>query len=70
MLLKYLLILGLLVYVFYKVGSFFFRAGAAAQQLRNMQQQQRQAGNGQASTKAHKKQNVKGGEYVDYEEVK
>ncbi|HYG18901.1 MAG TPA: hypothetical protein VD816_08225 [Ohtaekwangia sp.] len=69
MLLKYLLILGLLVYVFYKIGSFFFRAGAAAQQLRNMQQQQRQAGNGQ-NTKAHKKQNVKGGEYVDYEEVK
>jgi Na+-transporting methylmalonyl-CoA/oxaloacetate decarboxylase gamma subunit len=64
---KYLIVLGLLVYVIYKVGSFFFRAGAAAQELKNYKQQQpRQANPGPAKKKAK----VNGGEYIDYEEIK
>lgn len=62
--LKFLLILGLIVYVFYKIGSFFFRAGAAAQELKGYKQQQ------QRKTPQTKKNKVNGGEYVDYEEVK
>lgn len=60
--LRFLLILSLIVYVFYKIGSFFFRAGAAAQELKGFKQQRK--------TPEPKKNKVKGGEYVDYEEVK
>lgn len=67
--LKFLLIIGLVLYVIYKIGSFFFKAGAATQHLRN---QQRDNFNGtSASQKAKPKgTNFKGGEYVDYEEIK
>ena len=58
---KYILILALLFYVFYKVTSFFFRAGV-------------QSGQAQKQTSEPKKSKangkVKGGEYIDYEEVK
>jgi len=64
---KFLLILSLLVYVFYKVGSFFFRAGAASQELKNYKQQQQRQANASSSKK---KSRVKGGEYIDYEEIK
>jgi len=64
---KYLIVLGLLVYVFYKVGAFFFRAGAASQELKNYKQQQQRQANGSSSKK---KARVKGGEYIDYEEIK
>jgi hypothetical protein len=60
---KYILILGLLFYVFYKVTSFFFRAGVASGQNRPQRQApepKKQKGNGA----------IKGGEYVDYEDVK
>jgi hypothetical protein len=61
---KFLLILSIIVYLIYKVGSFFFQAGAASQQLRNSQKNA-------ATPKAKKTTtNVKGGEYIDYEEVK
>jgi hypothetical protein len=63
---KFLLIIGLISYVFYKIGSFFFRAGAAAQELRNYKEQQKSSD----SSKKTKKRGVKGGEYVDYEEIK
>ena len=62
---KFLIILVLLGYVLYKIGSFFYRAGAASQHMRNFQDQQRKQ-NGQADRKSK----VKGGEYIDYEEVK
>ena len=65
---KFLLIIGLLVYVFYKVGAFFFRAGAASQELKSYKQQQQRQANASPSSK--KKARVKGGEYVDYEEIK
>jgi hypothetical protein len=63
---KYLIILALLGYVFYKIGSFLFRAGAASQHMRNFQEQQRK----QNTPPAAAKTKAKGGEYVDYEEVK
>ena len=63
---RYLLILGIFFYVLYKIGSFFFRAGAASQQLRNFERRQ------QAEKQAKKsKSKVRGGgEYIDYEEIK
>lgn len=62
---KYLILLGLFVYIVYKIGSFFFRAGAAAQELKNYKQKD------QPDRSAPKKNNkINGGEYVDYEEVK
>jgi hypothetical protein len=66
--LKYFLIVSIVVYVFYKIGSFFFRAGAAAQQLRN--HQRRDADAGKTPGPKVKKGKVNGGEYIDYEEVK
>lgn len=60
---KYILILALLFYVFYKVTSFFFKAGVASGQNR----QQRQAAEGK---KPKPGSGIKGGEYIDYEEVK
>jgi hypothetical protein len=64
---KYLIILGLLFYVVYKISSFFFRAGAASQELKNFKQQQpKQNTTGQRGRKGK----INGGDYVDYEEVK
>lgn len=65
---KFLLALGLIAYVLYKVGGVFFRAGAASQQYRKPQDT---ASNVNANPVKEKKTgNIKGGEYVDYEEVK
>ena len=66
--LKLLLILGITVYVLYKVGSFLFRIGAASQQFRNNQPPGNIHGNG-PQAKSKKKPNI-AGEYIDYEEVK
>jgi hypothetical protein len=66
--LKFLIFTCLIVYLIYKVGGLFFKAGAASQQLRNQQQQQKKTFNG-AEQKNHKG-NPKPGEYIDYEEVK
>lgn len=70
--LRFLLIIGLIGYVLYKIGSFFFRAGAASQQLRNFEEQQRRTADQskRSAQKATKKGNVNGGDYIDYEEVK
>jgi hypothetical protein len=62
---KYLIILGLFIYAIYKVGSFFFRAGAASQELKNFKHRDQSK-----SPKAGPKSKIKGGDYVDYEEVK
>jgi hypothetical protein len=71
---KFFIIVGIVAYVIYKIGSFFFRAGAASQHFRQFQEQQRKgfnAGNGSApKQKATKDSKFKGGEYIDYEEVK
>ena len=67
---RFLLILGLIVYAIYKIGSLFFRAGAASQQLRN-QQQRNFDNNVGADPRARKPSGgKKSGEYIDYEEVK
>jgi hypothetical protein len=66
---KFLLIIGLVLYVIYKIGTLFFRAGAASQQFRNNQQQ----GNFNTQQRPQPKQKPaknKAGEYIDYEEVK
>jgi hypothetical protein len=66
---RFLLILSVIGYLIYKIGGFFFKAGAASQQLRD---QSRKAQNSMNTDSAKGKKNghIKGGEYVDYEEVK
>ena len=64
---KFLLILGLVLYVIYKIGTLFFRAGAASQQFRNNQQQ---ANFNQQQARPKQKPKNTAGEYIDYEEVK
>ena len=64
---KFLLILALLFYIFYKISTFFFKAGAASQQFRNPPPQPR---TDSTNKRAHNNGPVKGGEYIDYEEVK
>ena len=66
---RILLILSLVVYVIYKIGSLFFRAGAASQQLRD-QQRKNFDNPDQNSDKRNTKGGTKAGEYIDYEEVK
>ena len=65
---KFLLVITIIGYLLYKVGGIFFRAGAASQQARRPQDT---ASNVHASPVKEKKNGgIKGGEYVDYEEVK
>jgi hypothetical protein len=64
--LKFLLILSLSVYIVYKIGSFFFRAGAASQHYRNQQPRNYQP----KDPNGKKKTTFKGGDYIDYEEIK
>ena len=67
---KFLVILALVVYAVYKIGSLFFRAGAASQHFRNPNRPNFN-GNVNANGKAKKpSEKFKGGEYVDYEEIK
>jgi hypothetical protein len=63
--LKFLIILGIIAYILYKIGSFFFRAGVASQQLR--QQEMRHKQRKEAAKSGGK---IKDGEYVDYEDVR
>jgi len=66
---RFLLILSIIGYLIYKIGGFFFRAGAASQQIR---QKSPKPQNSVHTDPAKDKKNghIKGGEYVDYEEVK
>ncbi len=63
---RFIIIVAIIAYILYKVGSFLFKIGAASQQLRNNQSQSNVNSNGQ---KEKKKPNITG-EYIDYEEVK
>lgn len=65
---RFLLIIGIIGYVLYKIGSFFFRAGAASQQLRNFERQQQ--AEREKQTRKATRSDRRGGEYIDYEEVK
>lgn len=65
---KALIVLTLIGYLIYKFASLFYRAGASSQKYR-----QPPGGNPQRPANHSKRPtagNVKGGEYVDYEEVK
>ena len=64
--LKFLILTSLVLYLVYKVGSLFFRAGAASQHIR---EQQRRSFDAEKNAKAQKPKS-KPGEYIDYEEVK
>jgi hypothetical protein len=64
---KFLLIISTVFYVIYKVGMLFFRAGAASRQFRNPPPRREDDQHPGANKRNG---NVKGGEYVDYEEVK
>lgn len=68
--LKFLLIVGIIAYLLYKIGSFFYRAGAASQHFRTFQNQQRNGQNTASDAKSKKSGKVNGGEYIDYEEIK
>lgn len=66
---KFLLIIGITIYILYKVGSFLFKIGAASQQFRENQ------GNGNINgagpgDKNKRKPKINAGDYTDYEEVK
>jgi hypothetical protein len=67
--LRFLLIVALGLYILSKIGGFFFRIGAASQ---NRTTQYRKPGNINVdkTQKKDKRGTIKGGDYVDYEEVK
>ncbi|MEQ8362368.1 MAG: DUF4834 domain-containing protein [Cyclobacteriaceae bacterium] len=69
--LKLLLIIAIAVYVLSKFGRFFFGMGMSSSQRRSHQRPP--DGNVNVSGTSPKSKNnsdIKGGEYVDYEEVK
>lgn len=65
--LKFLLIIVISIYVLSKVSRFFFGMGMSAQN-RSYQKNPRNVNDDHAKSK--NKSTVKGGEYIDYEEVK
>ena len=68
---RLLIILALVIYIVSKLGGFFFRAGAASQRGRNFQQRRPEGSvHVDRSAKKEKRGDIKGGDYVDYEEVK
>jgi hypothetical protein len=66
---RFLLILSIIGYLIYKIGGFFFKAGAASQQIRQQPPSRKNSADINAE-KDKRNGNIKGGEYVDYEEVK
>lgn len=67
---RFLVIFGLFLYAVYKVGSLFFRAGAASQALREQERRNVNANANNASKRKSGGPKNKAGEYIDYEEVK
>jgi hypothetical protein len=68
---RFLLIVGIIFYAIYKIGTLFFRAGAASQQHRNYYRPPNGNVNVDHDTVKNKKDpKYKGGEYIDYEEIK
>lgn len=66
---KLLIILFVVAYLVQKVGMLFFRAGAASQQ-RYQQPPKGKVHVDSAPPREKKKGTIKGGDYVDFEEVK
>lgn len=68
---KFIVILALIIYIISKIGGFFFRVGAASQQRQYQQRRPEGSVHVNAQPKKEKRSgNIKGGDYVDYEEVK
>jgi hypothetical protein len=68
---KFLIILAIIVYLIYKIGGMFFQAGAASQQNRHSYRPPNSNLNVDKDAVKNKKDpKYKGGEYIDYEEVK
>jgi len=68
--LKLLIILALAVYILSKIGGFFFRIGAASQNRNSQSRRPEGSINVDSNPKKDKRGTIKGGDYVDYEEVK
>jgi len=68
---KFIIIFIIILYLLSKIGGIFFRAGAASQRGKNYQER-RPNGSVHVDSvpKKQKRGNIKGGDYVDYEEVK
>lgn len=68
---KQLIILALIVYIVSKLSGFFFRITTSSQR-NDAQQSRRPVGNIKVDSapKKEKRSAIKGGDYVDYEEVK
>jgi len=52
---KFLIIIGIVAYILYKVGSFLFKVGAASQQFRNNQAPGNINGNGPEKDKRNQR---------------
>ena len=63
---KGILILCIILYLLSKVGSLFYRAGISSQQRKYQQPTSHQT----EPDKSKRSGTIKGGEYIDYEEVK
>ena len=68
--LKLLIILALSIYVISKVSGFFFRVGTASQNRNHNQHKPEGSIHVDPNQKKDKRGTIKGGDYVDYEEVK
>ena len=68
--LRFLIFTSIIFYLIYKIGSLFFRAGVSSQQPRYQAPRPKQPHDTPHDPKVRKKESIKGGEYVDYEEVK
>jgi hypothetical protein len=67
--LKFLVIIALALYILSKIGGFLFRIGAASQN-RNTHSRRSGSVNADVNQKKDKRGAIKGGDYVDYEEIK
>jgi len=68
---RFLLIVGIIFYAIYKIGTLFFRAGVASQQHKNYYKPPNGNVNVDKDAVRNKKESKhKGGEYIDYEEIK
>ena len=68
--LRLLLILALAIYILSKIGGFLFRVGAATQNRSSQPPRPGGSVHVDAKQKNDKRGAIKGGDYVDYEEVK
>lgn len=68
--LKFLIILGLVAYILYKFASFFYNVGASQQRQQRPSRPADGNVNIDSNPGSKKSGKYKGGEYVDYEEIK